>query len=244
MKSWIAALSVVVAVAGCATRTHIPAADLASSIGVSPVSPPQADPPFRYEAEPIEPDTEVIGRNRRYEVRRLRFPSIGDNGQPDTLVTVDFHRSLKPGAHPAVVVLPIWGRHVYPSNAITRTLRKRSHGSIHVLNVLGEGFLIDWPGLEEATDEDEFVEIWRQGAEREITTVIDLRRLLDWAEAQPEIDGDRFGLIGFSHGAILAPVLAAREPRISALVLVMGGADPHDVIKYKCQVLVFVNVKV
>ena len=57
-----------------------------------------------------------------------------------------------------------------------------------------------------------------------------MRRLIDWAEGRPEIDAGRIGLIEFSHGAMLAPVLAAQEPRISSTVLVMGGADPHEVI--------------
>ena len=83
---------------------------------------------------------------------------------------------------------------------------------------------------DDVTDEDEFLETWTQGADHEVATVSDMRRLIDWAEGRPEIDAGRIGLIGFSHGAMLAPVLAAQEPRISSTVLVMGGADPHEVI--------------
>jgi dienelactone hydrolase len=213
----------------CATRTHITYDARAGSADASIDTTRKTDPHFHYDPKPIEVDNHVLDRNRRYEVRRLSFGSIGDNGQIDDLVTIDYHRSRVPGVHPVVIVLPIWGRHVYPSNAITRTLRKRSNGAIHILDVTGDDFLIDWPKLGVVTDEDEFLEIWAEGAQRELTTLIDMRRLIDWAENQPEIDGDHIGLIGFSHGAIFAPTLATQEPRISTLVLVMGGAHPQRV---------------
>ena len=230
MARWTIALSMVLLTASCATRTHITFDSRTPSADTSIDSTTRTDPFFVYRSEPIDVDNHLTDRNAHYEVRRLSFSSIGDNRQADNLVAFDYHRSRRPGKHPVVIVLPIWGRHVYPSNAITRTLRKRSNGAIHVLNVLGESYLLDWPKLGMVTDEDEFLEIWAEGAESEITTLIDMRRLVDWAESQPEIDGDHIGLIGFSHGALFAPILAIQEPRIMALVLVMGGAHPQRVI--------------
>ena len=230
MNRWMIALTAVILISGCATRSHIIYDGRAESHDSPAAGQAQTDPHFVYAAKTIEAESDVIDQNRHYEIRRVSFPSIGDNGQVGNLVTAEYHRSLTPGAHPVVIVLPIWGRHVYPSNAITRTLRKRSDGAVHILNVLGENFLIDWPDLAVETDEARFLELWTQGAEREMTTLIDMRRLVDWAEDQPEIDGDHVGLIGFSHGAIFAPTLASQEPRISTLVLVMGGAHPHSVI--------------
>ena len=230
MARWTITLSMVVLTASCAIHTHITYDAKAGSADASIDTTKMTDPHFHYDPKPIEVDNHVLDRNSRYEVRRLSFDSIGDNGQVGNLVDVDYHQSLRPGKHPVVIVLPIWGRQVYPSNAVTRTLRKRSNGSVHILNVMGESFLIDWPKLGTVTDEDEFVELWAQGAESEITTLIDIRRLMDWAENQTEIDGDHIGLIGFSHGAIFAPTIATQDPRITALVLVMGGAHPHHVI--------------
>jgi len=191
---------------------------------------PATDAVFTYPVERIPHEDHLIEVKGRYELHRISFPSIDENGQTGNLVTVDYHRSQLPGAHPVVIVLPIWGRHIYPSNAMIRTLRKRSNGRVHVLNVLGTDFLIDWPKLEVETDEALFLDTWVEGAEHEISTVIDMRRLIDWAEGRLEINGDRIGLIGFSHGAMLAPALAVQEPRITATVLVMGGADGHEII--------------
>ena len=188
------------------------------------------DPRFTYPEEPVTSQDHFVDSTGRYKHHRVTYPSISENGQPDNLVVVDYYRSQTPGPHPVVIVLPIWGRHVYPSNAVIRTLRKRSDGRVHILNVLGTEFLIDWPKLGTLTDEDEFIETWIEGADHEIATLTDIRRLIDWAEDRAEIDAGRVGLIGFSHGAMLAPALAVQEPRITATILVMGGADGHEVI--------------
>jgi dienelactone hydrolase len=220
---------VIAAALGCATIRHTPVTGVETESGTRPPT-AVTDPRFEYSREPIEADTRLIETAKTYEIFRVRFASVAEGDPEATPVTVDFHRATEAGSHPAVIVLPIWGRHVYPSNAVTRTLKKRSKGRIHILNVLGEEFLIGWPQLATITDETEFMATWSAGAEREIATLIDLRRLIDWAEDQPEIDATRIGLIGFSHGAMLAPTLAIQEPRISATVLVMGGAEPHEVI--------------
>jgi pimeloyl-ACP methyl ester carboxylesterase len=65
---------------------------------------------------------------------------------------------------------------------------------------------------------------------RFVSTVIDIRRVVDWAETQTDVDPQRIALIGFSMGALVASVAMANEPRLAAGVLVMGGADPHDVL--------------
>ena len=41
---------------------------------------------------------------------------------------------------------------------------------------------------------------------------------------------DRIGLVGFSMSALVASVALANEPRLAAGVLVMGGADPHEIL--------------
>ncbi len=227
---WAVAVAAVVAGSACATRTHVTYDPDTGPVRSTLDSSAATDPHFVYRPEPLNADNQLEDEGADYEIKRLSFPSIGTNGQTGNLVTVDYHKSRLPGAHPVVIVLPIWGRHVYPSNAVTRTLRKRSNGTVHILNVIGESFLIDWPALGVVADEDEFIRLWAEGAQREITTVIDMRRLMDWAESQPEIDPDRIGLVGFSHGAMLAPTIAIQDPRITALVLVMGGAHPHRIL--------------
>ena len=156
--------------------------------------------------------------------------SVGDNGQHGSLVTARYYRSKTPGTKPLVIVLPIWGVHTYPSNSIAKNLRSRSVGVINNLQVDGDHTLFGWTAIAKAQTEKAFHRQLAQSIDRFINTVIDIRRIVDWAEAQSDVDPDRIALVGFSMGAIVGSVAPANEPRIDAAVLVMGGADLHEAL--------------
>jgi dienelactone hydrolase len=61
-----------------------------------------------------------------------------------------------------------------------------------------------------------------------VQTVADLRRAVDVLQAQPDVDKDKIGFLGFSAGAKSGAVLVGVEPRIKAAVLVSGGAPSLD----------------
>jgi dienelactone hydrolase len=165
-----------------------------------------------------------------YRIETLAFPSVGENGQDGNLVTARHYRSKTKGAKPLVIVLPIWGIHTYPSNAIAAGLREHSAGSFNVLQILGEEPLFDWDAVGNAQSEAEFFDLLEQMIDRFVTTVVDIRRVVDWAQTQPDVDPERIALIGFSMGALVASVALANEPRLAAGVLVMGGADIHEIL--------------
>ncbi len=52
----------------------------------------------------------------------------------------------------------------------------------------------------------------------------DIRAALAWLRAQPEIDGNRLGLVGHSEGGMIAPMVAATDPRLRGIVLLAGPA--------------------
>ena len=56
--------------------------------------------------------------------------------------------------------------------------------------------------------------------------VKDFRRTIDYLETRSDINTKRVGFLGYSFGALLAPILLANEPRIHAAVLVSGGIRP------------------
>ena len=56
-------------------------------------------------------------------------------------------------------------------------------------------------------------------------TVNDTRRLVDYLQTRPEFDPGRIYLTGASYGAITGTVVLAREKRIKAGALVVGGGD-------------------
>lgn len=199
------------------------------------VKPPfETTPLFDYPKTEVDFSNHIDGRGASlaYELRRLEIPSIGENGQEGNLITAKYFRSTRPGSHPLVIVLPIWGSYTYPSRKISTYLQRHSDGALHVLAMQGEDYLVDWSGLANTSDESAYLELWRKGAEHQRVTMVDVRRLVDWAEQQSEIDGDRVALIGFSLGAIVAGTVATQESRLAAVVIVMGGAHTHSIIAH------------
>ncbi len=189
-------------------------------------------PAFTYKKTdvPYTNHLEGAGATSMYELRLVEIPSVGDNNQKDNLVTARYYRSILPGAHPLVIVLPIWGSYTYPPRKFTSSIQRHSNGAVHVLHVQGDTHLADWPGLVAAADESEFLELWREAIERQRVTIVDTRRLIDWAEQRPEIDAGRVALIGCSLGAIVAGTIATQEPRLAATVTVMGGSHLNLVV--------------
>jgi len=222
------AMAALIVLVGCVSYTSSPAAPApdAAFDAVELSSHPSAE----YEKH------EVVFKNRMvdeeesslYRVRYIRFPSYGENGQEDNLVTGRYYESKRPGKKPLVIIVPIPAGHTYPAEKMTAYLKSHSMGEINIFNMRIERDVIDWNGLSASVDEAAFMERLEKSAEREWTTVIDIRRTLDWAETRPEIDAQRIGLMGFSHGGIVAAGVAVQEPRLAATVLVMAGALLHQ----------------
>ncbi|MDB4878573.1 MAG: beta-lactamase, partial [Gemmatimonadetes bacterium] len=60
----------------------------------------------------------------------------------------------------------------------------------------------------------------------------DVREVLAWLRARPEIDPARVGLVGHSSGAVVAPMVAADDPRLRALVLIAAPATAGRTISH------------
>ena len=54
----------------------------------------------------------------------------------------------------------------------------------------------------------------------------DIRAGLAYLRTRPEIRADRLGVLGHSEGAIIAPMVAEKEPTLRAIVLLAGIAQP------------------
>jgi len=169
-------------------------------------------------------------KHKNYKASVLSIPSIGENGQKDNLITASYYASQLSGRKPLLIVLPLYGAYTYPPEEMTTEILQRSKGQINVLHLQGERYMIDWKSLEAAKTPEAFRHRLDETVERMRVNVVDVRRLVDWANTEPDIDAQRIGLLGFSHGAIVAGVVAIAEPRIHSTVLVMGGANPGEII--------------
>ncbi len=156
-KAWfpgfIATMAMLIATTGCYTsHVRTPSAD-ASDVHLNRAL--EAVPTFRYEKVevPFTNHVDGTGATDLYELRLLEIPSIGENGQKDNLVTAKYFRSIVPGSHPLIIVLPIWGTYTYPPRKVSSSIQRLSDGAAHVLSVQGEHYLADWSGLVAAEDE-------------------------------------------------------------------------------------------
>lgn len=176
----------------------------------------------------------LIGETNRaegYATQHFRMQAGFTNGQPGNRITGTYFDSRRPGQKALVIVLPVWGVSSYPSDRITEAILRRSQGAMNVLQVDGERRLMDWEAIEHAADYRDFVQKTGDSARRLRHTVEDLRRLLDWGEARPEIDAHRIGLVGFSISAVVGSLVIQNDARVRSAALVMGGADIAAILR-------------
>jgi len=62
----------------------------------------------------------------------------------------------------------------------------------------------------------------------------DVQTEIAWLRSQPEIDPKRIALVGYSEGGLIAPMVAAKDPLIAAIVTLAGpGTSGPDLARYQ-----------
>ena len=181
-----------------------------------------------FERHPVEL-SEPFERTTTHDMVHFKFRSSGRNGHPENIVEGQYFRSRGQGAKPLVVVMPIWGTSSYPPAKISKGYARRAGEDAHVIWIYGDAPVFPWPALRSVPTEEGFIAMARDSAERYRTAVVDMRRLVDWAASQPEVDGSRIAFVGFSMSALVTATLVANEPRVSSAVIMMGAANFADV---------------
>jgi len=159
----------------------------------------------------------------------LKFLSSGHNGHPENLVEGQYFRAKEPGPKSLVVVMPIWGTSSYPPEKISTGYARRAGNDANVIWIYGNAPIFPWDELSSVPTEEGFRAMGRDSAERFRTAIVDMRRLVDWASTQPDIDASRIAFVGFSMSALVTSTLLANEPRIAGGVLMMGAARFADI---------------
>lgn len=67
-------------------------------------------------------------------------------------------------------------------------------------------------------------------AATEVDFAADVDAAVAFLRTRPDIDANRIALLGHSEGGVIGPIVAARDPRIAALVLMAGPADPRAAV--------------
>ncbi|HWT78218.1 MAG TPA: acyl-CoA thioester hydrolase/BAAT C-terminal domain-containing protein [Candidatus Methylomirabilis sp.] len=122
---------------------------------------------------------------------------------------------------PGVLLLPVlYDRFGLASGTLARYLAAQGFAALELRT--GPSFLDRVRVTQDGdgpTSEDVVIEMIR-----------DARRALDWLCHQPGVDGNRLGIIGISHGAMIAPCVMAADSRLQAGVFCMGGAHEAMIV--------------
>jgi dienelactone hydrolase len=223
-------IAVAVSLSGCSSHVHTPYVPGSVPAMLHPIAAAGTEFDYLAQGYPAGAVDAFEGDAGDYRTWSLQMPSSGAGRHHRAPVTARYDEGKEPGAKPLVIVLPVWGVSAYPSETIAASLREEGEGAINVVQVDGHDMLFDWTALGDARSEAEFQRLLALMVERFIDMVIDVRRLVDWAEARPEVDARRIALIGFSMSAIVGSIALANEPRFAAGILVVGGADLHEVL--------------
>ena len=229
-RYWVIGVALVIGqLAGCIGRLHTPYQPGAAVQPVASHALP-SDSAFDYERRERRPRMErLVNVKVNYDKYLLEFPPVVGQGQPAVSVKAHYFRSQETTARKLVIVLPIWGSYRYPPQKVAGTLRRKSKGDIHVLEILGDERLFFWDKMAAAPTEEAFVQISRDMTGRVMDMVVAIRQVLDWVTVQEEVDPEQIGLVGFSMGAIVAAMALGADERFAAGVLMMGAARPGEV---------------
>jgi hypothetical protein len=64
----------------------------------------------------------------------------------------------------------------------------------------------------------------------------DVRTEVAWLRSRPEIDPKRIALVGYSEGGLIAPMVAAKDPLIAAVITLAGpGVAGQEVARYQVE---------
>jgi hypothetical protein len=212
---------------GCVLHVH---RNLPPPPGFSYTPPQTTAPEFeRGPASPVTLSPAPSDSTRNHDIYAISFRSTGHNGHPENLVEGQYFRARDAGAKKLVVVMPIWGTSDYPPAKISGGYAARAGHDTHVIWIYGTAPLFPWTQLSTVPTEEGFVAMAKDSAERYRSAVIDMRRLIDWAETREEIDTSRIAFVGFSMSALVTATLLANDSRITAGVLMMGAANFADV---------------
>lgn len=191
---------------------------------------------FDYERSPliVESVTDPVASGNDYTYQRLNF-SARLNGDEDFTLSVNYYRGRASGPRRLVIVVPVWGDGMYrfPSSSFRRYMQSRSDGRFDILEIDGTGEqLIEWDSMRSAPTPQVFWERSNAMAKRIEQAVIGIRQIVDWAQAQPDIDDDAISIVGFSMGAVVSAIAMGTDNRFAAGAVVLGAGELADIFAY------------
>jgi fermentation-respiration switch protein FrsA (DUF1100 family) len=185
----------------------------------APWSPPsnlaEAVSVYDYDKAPISAHVEPTESRDNYDLIRISFPAYDQSDPANMEVVAWYYKQKKPGTHPGIIQVPILAGDYAVAIHFAEFFASRGY---HVLRFeRKEGLLDSARGLE-------------QTRKVVLQSVIDIRRLIDWWETNPELDAGNIGICGVSNGGFQSSIVMAVDARIKAGAFLLNGGDFGEVI--------------
>lgn len=176
------------------------------------------DEAFTYEASP-----DNVGSGIVRTLIKIPSPVVTPHEENNS-VPIELFRPPGEGPFPYVIVTHIAGGDFELSRFVATTLAKGGIACAFIkLPYYGER---KPPGIDIKMLQPD-VEIASRSMQQAIK---DIRRVIDWIEAQPDLDNGKIGICGISLGSITGALATSIEPRLTHACLIIGGASLHDIV--------------
>jgi dienelactone hydrolase len=180
---------------------------------------------YRLEARTFDYEMDLKSELPDSGVRvfRLRYPSpVVTPCKENNTVHAEYYRPRGPGPFPGVIVLDITGGDQSLSRSISTHLARHGIAGLFVqMAYYGPRRPPGSPLRLVSLDYVHTLEAIRQ-------TVLDLRCATAWMGSRPELDHDQLGILGTSLGSFMGSLTAEMEPRLSKVVVLLGGGGLVD----------------
>lgn len=164
---------------------------------------------FCYRAAPIEEQRALEDENRRYRLYTLSIDAGLPQFDDDSPVTFEYYQQTSGERVPVIVVLPILNGRKHIVRPFASYFARHGYAVVIVDTVQRKTLLDDLSEPEPAI----------------LQAALRHRRVLDWIEAQPELDSERIGVFGASLGGFNALFLAAADERVRAVAPALVAGD-------------------
>jgi dienelactone hydrolase len=169
---------------------------------------------FCYDAAEIVAETTLIRESNSYRVLEVSMAAGLQGDDDDTPISFEFYEQIADGSSPVIVLLPILNGQKHLMRPFATYFAQHGYAAVIVDNLQRRSLLEDMIDPEPAI---------RRTIQRH-------RRVIDWVETRPDLDGSRIGVFGASLGGFNALFLSAFDSRVSAVVPALAGGSLAEVL--------------
>jgi len=180
---------------------------------------------YRYQADAEDFRLTLMERNRTSRHYAMRFPSARAERPDHRTAQAELYLPHGDGPKPLAIVLHgigdfSWG----PMKRAAARLAAQGIAGCALRMVFNSRrrppeIKKKYPFLSDAE--------WR---EHYVISVTEVRQILDWAQANPEIDENRIALVGVSLGGFIGGIAMGLDPRLKTGVLALMGGNSEKLV--------------